>query len=38
MHAEGIVARILKPCLTGIHAKRAAALRAPLPPCCAAAR
>jgi len=26
MHAEGIVARILRPCLTEIHAKRAAAL------------
>lgn len=26
MHAEGIVARILGPCLTGIHAKRAKAL------------
>lgn len=26
MHAEGIVARILKPCLTEIHAKRVAAL------------
>ena len=26
MHAEGIVARILNPCLTKIHAKRAAAL------------
>lgn len=26
MHAEGIVARILKPCLTELHAKRAAAL------------
>lgn len=27
MHAEGIIARILGPCLTGIHAKRAEALR-----------
>jgi len=27
MHAEGIVARILGPCITGIHAKRAEALR-----------
>ena len=26
MHAEGIVARVLRPCLTEIHAKRAAAL------------
>src|SRR4030065_1164548 len=26
MHAEGIVARILGPCMTGMHAKRAAAL------------
>ncbi len=26
MHAEGIVARILRPCLTEIHAKRAAVL------------
>jgi len=26
MHAEGIVARILEPCLRGMHAKRAAAL------------
>jgi hypothetical protein len=27
MHAEGIVARVLDPCLGGLHAKRAAALR-----------
>jgi hypothetical protein len=27
MHAEGIVARILEPCLVGLHAKRVAALK-----------
>jgi hypothetical protein len=26
MHAQGIIARVLGPCLTGVHAKRAEAL------------